>query len=613
MTDDPRHGDAVSGTTAGLVAGRLRAACGRGDALLVGAAIGTGMAAQAATRGGADFLLALNAGRLRTMGEPSVASLLALRDTNRFVLDFASAEIRPRTALPVFVGLAAFDPRLDAMAVLRRVRDAGFEGITNFPTVALLDGRFRRFLEASGYGFEREAALLEQARALGLATLGYAHTREEARRLAFARVDIVNIALGWNSGGTLGVATPMRIEDAADLTRRLVRTVRQHAPDALCVVEGGPIVRPEQADEVCRAAEAQGYVGGSTIDRVPLEEAIELVTAAFKTTRALRRRPVRVDPRREPLALAGTAPGVLRARAAFAQALATDLPVLILGEEGTGRRDLARALHAAGPSRTRKLAWVACAPEPERMAAELFGAEPGALPGVVRRRMGWLELARGATLVLDDFGRLDPASRQRLRAALQSGGFTRSGGVETLPLAARLVGIARPEPGSDGGWFDPLLPRSLGEIRIELPPLRDRPDDLPPIIQLVLDRLALGLGRPPSRVDPSAFRLLLEHDWPGNLRELTEVLQRGLLAAGEGAVAAEHLPALRDAEPARDGRGRFGSERDWILDALRRNRFRRGDTARFLGVSRKTLYNKMVAHGLALGTSGHGGAGWSAG
>jgi DNA-binding NtrC family response regulator len=240
------------------------------------------------------------------------------------------------------------------------------------------------------------------------------------------------------------------------------------------------------------------------------------------------------------------------------------------------------------------------------MAVEIFGCEPGALPGIVRRRMGWLEMARDSTLVLDEFGQLDRVSRQRLEAALKSGGFTRHGGTETLPLGTRLLGITHPRPGQDQGWFAPLPPRLLGEIRIELQPLRNRLDDLPAIIHQVLDRLALGLGRPAVDVDPSAFRLLLEHDWPGNFRELTEVLQRGLLAAGEGAVTAGHLAALQGAEPAQDTRSRFGSERDWILDGLRRNRFRRGEAARFLGVSRKTLYNRMVALGLAVGANGRG-------
>ncbi len=304
---------------------RLREASG-GRGFLVGAAIGTGLAAQAATRGGADFLLALNAGRIRSMGEPSAASLLALRDTNRFVPEFAIAEIRPRTDIPVFVGAAAFDPGLDVEQYLAAVAAAGFEGITNFPTVVLLEGRYRRFLEASGYGFDRELALLAAARERGLATLAYAHTREEARRASAAGVDIINIDLGWNTGGALGVSTRMRIEEAAELAQSIVQMVRRRAPRTFLVIEGGPIVSPEQADAVCRATDIDGYVGGSTIDRVPLETAMELVTSAFKTVGALRRKVSALErqlaPQRWPAGLIGAAPSVVRAQAALERALA---------------------------------------------------------------------------------------------------------------------------------------------------------------------------------------------------------------------------------------------------------------------------------------------------
>jgi predicted TIM-barrel enzyme/DNA-binding NtrC family response regulator len=601
-------------TPAEQVRAALHATRARNGTFLVAAAIGTGMAAQAAARGGADFLVALNAGRLRSMGEPSVASLLALRDTNCFVMDFAKAEIRQRTKLPVFVGLAAFDPRLDFDAMLDEVRAAGFDGVTNFPTVALIDGRFRRFLESAGFGMAREIALLRQARARGLATLAYVHTSAEARQMAATGVDIVNIDLGWNTGGTLGVATRMPIAEAADIAGRMVRAVRTAAPDTLCVVEGGPIVRPEEMDEVCRTAQADGYIGGSTIDRVPLETAIELVTSAFKTMGALRRRVTRLerrlDPRRTPVCLIGDAPQVMRARAAYEQALATDLPVLIVGEPGTGRRDLARALHANGLRRARRLTWLTCAKGQDRVDADLFGSEPGAAPGVTRRRIGWLELARGSTLVLDDLGELDLNTQRRLCAAIESGAFHRVGGTSHLPLDVRLVGITRLESGREIATLDPRLLESLGAIRIDLPSLREHLDDLPQIIQHLLD--ALTLGKLPVQLDPPTYRTLLGHDWPGNTRELGSVLREALLAAGNSAVMAAHLPPLGP-QPQRNARAGFASEREWILDGLRRNRFRRAETARFLGVSRKTLYNKMVALGLmvaATGRQGRSGARW---
>jgi predicted TIM-barrel enzyme/DNA-binding NtrC family response regulator len=586
----------------------LRAARARNGTFLVAAAIGTGMAAQAAARGGADFLVALNAGHLRSMGEPSVASLLALRETNRFVLEFAKAEIRPRTNLPVFIGLAAFDPRLDPDALLQEVRTAGFDGVTNFPTVALIDGRFRRFLEASGFGIAREVALLRQARAQGLATLAYVHTGSEARQMAAAGVDIVNIDLGWNTGGALGVATRMPITEAADIAGRMIRTVRKVAAGTICVVEGGPIVRPEQMDEVCRAAQADGYIGGSTIDRVPLESAIELVTAAFKTMGALRRRVTRLerrlDPRRRPVCLIGDASPVIRARAAHEQALASDLPLLIAGEPGTGRRDLARALHAGSGRAGRRLTWLTCAAGQERMEADLFGSEAGAMPGITRRRIGWLELARGSTLVIDDLGELDVACQRRLCAAMESGGFRRVGGTDHLPLDVRLVGITRFDPARDSAMLDRRLLEVLGVIRADLPALRDHLEDLPQIIQHLLDTLTAG--KLPAELDPSTYRILLGHDWPGNTRELGNVLREALFAAGNRAILAAHLPPLGPSHP-RAARTGFASEREWILDGLRRNRFRRAETARFLGVSRKTLYNKMVALGLLVSATGsHG-------
>ena len=161
---------------------RLKTLRAARNQMLVGAAIGTGMTAQAAERGGADLLLALNAGRFRSMGVPSIASMLALRPCNDFVLDFARAEILPRVAIPVFFGASAFDPALDITALVARIAAAGFPGVVNFPTAALVDGRYRDFLEESGCGFAREVALLTAARKAGLATLAYVRTAAEAAR-----------------------------------------------------------------------------------------------------------------------------------------------------------------------------------------------------------------------------------------------------------------------------------------------------------------------------------------------------------------------------------------------------------------------------------------------
>jgi predicted TIM-barrel enzyme/DNA-binding NtrC family response regulator len=583
-------------TRAEAVRTRLRASL-RSGGLLVGAAIGTGLAAQAATRGGADFLLALSAGRIRLMGEPSIASLLPLRDTNRFVPEFAIAEIRPRTDRPLFIGVACFDPRLDTEAYLAEIEAAGFDGVTNFPTVALVDGRYRRFLEASGFGFGREIALLAAARVRGLATLAYVHTREEAREACAAGVDVINIDLGWNTGGTLGVETAMRLEQASELARTTAQIVRRKAPGTLVVLEGGPIVSPEQADEVCRAAAVDGYVGGSTIDRVPLETAIELVTSSFKTVGALRRKVSslerRIAPRRCPAMLLGSAPSAVRARGALDQALAAELPVLIRGEPGMGRRDLARTLHASGLRRARRIGWVSFGAGLGTAEVELFGCEANAAPGISRQRIGWLELARGSTLVLDGVERMDRITQSRLCAAIESGSFRRVGSTQQVSLDVWLIGISTPrDPARPEGRLTELL----GPVCIDIPPIRDHLEDLPQIILATLEDAAQSGSRKAPLLHPASFRVLLSHSWPGNLREIRSVLQHAAALAGPEGIMPEHLPPLHPV-PVQRGTGGV-NEREWILDALRRNRFRRGEAARFLGVSRKTLYNRMLALGL---------------
>jgi DNA-binding NtrC family response regulator len=311
---------------------------------------------------------------------------------------------------------------------------------------------------------------------------------------------------------------------------------------------------------------------------------MELITSAFKTVGALRSKVTALErqlgPRGWPLPLAGGAPSMLQARAGYEQALAAEMPVLISGPAGAGRRDLARALHASGPRRRKRLGWVDCGQD---ASLELFGAEPGGAPGVTRRRLGWLELARGSTLVLDRAELLDRTASGLLCAAMEAGAFRRLGGGEVLPFDVRLIGVTSTQAAL---W--PRLQSLLGQVRVALPPLAAHLDDLPEVIRLAL--------KGEVELDPAAYRVLMAHGWPGNLRELQSVLQQALLSSAGGRVLPQHLPELK-AGP-REGPAAFATEREWILDGLRRNRFRRGEAARFLGVSRKTLYNKMVALGM---------------
>ena len=572
--------------------------------LLVGGAIGVGMTAEAAERGGADFLLALSAGRYRVMGAASLAALLPLGAANRFTDAFARREILDRVSVPVFFGACCHDPTTDLPGLVAQVKAAGYQGIANFPTAIHYDGRFRQALEQAGIGFARETLLLEIARDAGLMTFGYAKTRREIAALLEARVDMICLNFGWNAGGVLSVAQSFTIAEASDRARRILAQIRAARPETLCFVEGGPIVSPDDMFRVCDEAQADGYVGGSTLDRMPLEVSVTEKTSAFKAFGLLREADVAQSRELERAARIARIVG----QSEFVQSLLeqvlklarTGLPVLITGERGLGRGALARAFHALserqGPLLILKAAEIA---EPAELEAMLFGT-PAQRGGLLARP--------GATLVIESAERLVPRLQRRLAEWLEHEGLWHGAG--TVPAGQiappRLVFVRR-TGGGEGGThpLDPALARQLAPGQIEIAPLRDRLEDIPALARHLLTSIDEGRRRPRRQISPDGYRLLLAQVWPGNLPELRGVVERAAMQAGDGVIGSAEMaaaiganrpastPPAPEPEPSPPV-----SEREWLLDALRRNRFRRGDTAAYLGLSRKTLYNKMRRFGL---------------
>lgn len=535
----------------------------RGTEILVGAAIGLGMTARAAADGGADFLLALNAGRLRVMGAPSVAAMLPIRDSNAFTDAFARGEILDRVAIPVYFGAAVCDPRLELDALLGRVRTIGYHGVTNFPTAIHHDGAFRAALEEAGLGFAREVEMLRRARRMGLATLGYAKTGAEVDALVAAGIDRVCLNFGWNAGGSLGVPGGVRLDDAAERARRIFARIRRQAPGTRCFVEGGPIVDPAHMLQVCDASRADGYIGGSTLDRLPLEMAVMQTTSAFKTAALLRG--TADDEAPQIPGLAGRSPAARGLAARIARLVATDLPILIEGEPGAGRTTTARAIHRAS-GRSGALTFL---DGREEIAPRLFG----------EGRPGLLALAQN-TVVIEQADALPASLLARLNEWIERGTFDRFAKPAERPPRARLL-LTHP-PGAAA------IARALTAQRLVVPPLRERMEDLPLLARAMLR----GIGRAALTIEPAALRLLMAQAWPGNLRALQQVLVAAAAEARDGRIGVGLLEALLG--PATAGPPpETIDERAWILDALRRHRFRRGETAAFLGIGRKTLYNRM--------------------
>jgi DNA-binding NtrC family response regulator len=326
------------------------------------------------------------------------------------------------------------------------------------------------------------------------------------------------------------------------------------------------------------------------------------VTAAFKAIGVLRQRmdglERRLDRRWFPRCLWGHSQATENARTLFARLATTDHPVVVAGEPGTGRREVARALHAFSPRKSRDLVSIVCNDQPpERLKLDLFGCVAGAHPSIVKNRLGWLEIARGSSIVLDAVESLPLDVQRALLDAIESGQFWRIGSEMPAPLDVRFLAIARQDLRQSASTaIDARFSEWLGCFTIVLPPLRERADDLPSLIDETLRMIEIRSNATRKSLDPSAFRTLADHHWPGNLRELNSVLERAVLACPGDVIGNEHLPPL-GAKRRPDPVGSFGSEKDWILSGLKHNRFRRGQTADYLGISRKTLYNKMRAYG----------------
>jgi DNA-binding NtrC family response regulator len=283
--------------------------------------------------------------------------------------------------------------------------------------------------------------------------------------------------------------------------------------------------------------------------------------------------------------------------------------VLIEGESGTGKELVARALHFSGPRRKRPFVAVNCAAIPEALVeSELFGHQKGAFTGAVERRTGKFQAADGGTLLIDEIGDMPIDLQSKLLRALEMGSITPIGGNKEIPVDVRIVASThRHLQGlvSDGKFRDDLFYR-LNVVNIHLPPLRERSDDIPLLVRTFVDELAAENNRPVKDVSPSALAQLQAFDWPGNVRQLRNVLESAIVTATRETIEAEDLPEPIRQTPARrtahslvdPGMTLERLERDAIRLALARAGGHRTDASNALGISVRTLQRKIKEYNL---------------
>ncbi len=561
---------------------------------VLGAGIGSGMTARAAERAGADFVLALNAGRFRAMGGCSPASILPIRNANEFVAGFGRTEILPSTKLPVFFGACTFDPQLDLDRFLERIIRWGFSGVTNFPSVIHIDDYRRSLLEKCGLGYEREIELLVKAARRGLMTIAYTRTQSEAKRMVEAGAEAICINFNLNRAVESGPDPSISLSELAARTSAVARVAQSIDKSAICLLGGGPITKPDELLDICRETGVQGFIGGSSLDRVPLEMSVLEVTSGFKTIHLLREK---VDLLERQLQMSGFRHGVIAQSSTMKRVLETARrlasnpnPVLVWGEAGSGKRRIASLVHAFSDRKQTKPALFHCRPGGAiDTVGALFGVERSENR---RRQLSLLESASETTVLLMHIDQLSRDGQERLADYFETGSFMPLNGVSVVRSSARVIATATVARGA--GLESVLCPRLLAffvGLDIEVPALPNRLEDLPQLIQHFTVEAKGDANAQTLAIEKSAFLALAGHHWPGNLRELRQIVNQ-LVALKNAHIVAEVLkPLLNGVLPAKPNSA--FSEREWIIEALKRNRLHRGNTARSLGLSRKTLYNKI--------------------
>jgi DNA-binding NtrC family response regulator len=284
-------------------------------------------------------------------------------------------------------------------------------------------------------------------------------------------------------------------------------------------------------------------------------------------------------------------------------------PVLVYGESGTGKELVARTIHELSNRRNKPFVAINCAAIPETLIeSELFGHERGAFTGATERRLGCFELTDGGTLFLDEIAEMDPNTQAKLLRVLQEGTFRRvGGGKHEIQVDVRVVAATNQVPTeaiANGKLREDLFYR-LNVFSIHLPPLRERREDIPLLARNFIEEFNRQDNRQVRGLSSEAEKELERYHWPGNVRELRNVIQRAVVISGAGLIGAEHLPetVLRASAPAPVAAG--GSvtpiremEREMILRALEETGQDKRRAAQLLGISLKTLYNKLAKYGI---------------
>src|ERR1017187_6814139 len=261
---------------------RWQASCA-GGTLIIGAGAGTGISAKCAEAAGADLIIIYNSGRYRMAGRGSLAGLMPYGDANAIVVEMAREVLPIVRKTPVLAGVCGTDPFRVMDLFLRDLKQLGFSGVQNFPTVAMIDGSFRENLEETGMGYAEEVEMIARAHALDLITCPYVFNEDEAKAMAKAGADLLIAHMGLTTNGTIGARTALTLDQSVDRIQAIREAAISIRPAILVLCHGGPPIDREDVQYVLsRTKGVCGFFGASSIERLPTERAITEQVRNFK-------------------------------------------------------------------------------------------------------------------------------------------------------------------------------------------------------------------------------------------------------------------------------------------------------------------------------------------
>ncbi len=253
---------------------------------IIGGGAGTGITAKSAEAGGIDLLVIYNSGRFRMAGRGSLSGLLAYGDANAIVMEMANEVLPVVKHTPVLAGVNGTDPFRVMPYFLKQVKEIGFAGVQNFPTVGLIDGVFRANLEETGMGYGLEVDMIAKAHELDMLTTPYVFDPDQAQAMAKAGADIIVCHMGLTTGGAIGSKTSRKLEDCPKLINEWTEAALKVRKDVIVLCHGGPISEPDDANYILKnCPNCHGFYGASSMERLPTERALTEQTKRFKTIR----------------------------------------------------------------------------------------------------------------------------------------------------------------------------------------------------------------------------------------------------------------------------------------------------------------------------------------